>query len=45
MPGKDEVEVAEGGLVLLEGGLGGVRGEAGGLLHRPIVGVGYVAPL
>ena len=43
--GENEVEVAEGGLVLFEGGLGGVGGEAGGLLHRPVIDVGDFAPL
>ena len=47
--GEDEVEVAEGGLVLFEGGLEGEGGggvvEAGGLLHRPVIDVGDVAPL
>ena len=47
--GEDEVEVAEGGLVLFEGGLEGEGGggvaEAGGLLHRPVIYVGDVAPL
>ena len=45
MLGEDEVEVAEGGMVLFEGGLGGVGGEAGGLLHDPVIDVGDVAPL
>ena len=49
MVGEDEVEVAESGLVLFEGGLEGEGGggvaEAGGLLHRPVIDVGDVAPL